>query len=53
MITALIATASLAIGGVGGFVIGIRQMPRMLARMSTEQIDTLADKVGELRHDTD
>lgn len=53
MITALVAAASLAAGGALGFVIGIRQMPRMLARMSTEQIDTLADKVGELRHDTD
>jgi uncharacterized protein YneF (UPF0154 family) len=39
-------TAGVAIG----FVIGTRQMPRMLARMSPADVDELADRVRELRN---
>jgi uncharacterized protein YneF (UPF0154 family) len=33
-----------------GFVIGCRQLDRMIARMSPDQVDALADRVWELNH---
>jgi uncharacterized protein YneF (UPF0154 family) len=41
---------ALIAGAASGFVIGTRQMPRMLARMSPADVDELADRVRELRN---
>jgi hypothetical protein len=42
--------ALVAIMGVAcGYVIGCRQMPRMLARMTPDQIDELGAKVAKMK----
>lgn len=43
---------ALAVGGAAGFVIASRQLAHTLARMSDAQMDTLADRVRELKHGT-
>lgn len=51
----LLLVAALVLFGIGaacGFVIGSRQLPRMLAKMDESQVDELADKVRELRRGT-
>ncbi len=49
LLIVLTFVALLALGGVAGFVIASRQLAHTLARMSDAQLDTLADKVRELR----
>jgi membrane protein DedA with SNARE-associated domain len=39
-------------GAACGFVIGSRLLPHTLARMSDAQLDSLADKVREIRDGT-
>lgn len=55
MIVFVVIVAALVLFGIGaacGFVIGTRQMPRMLAQMNESQVDALADKVREFRDGT-
>jgi hypothetical protein len=40
-------------GLVCGFVIGCRQLDRMIAKMSPDQVDALADKVWRRTHGAD
>lgn len=47
LIDVLIAVVGLA----SGFVIGTRQTPRMIARMTPEEVDALGARVERLKHD--
>lgn len=44
------ALVGVLIGAASGFVIASRLLPHTLARMSDAQLDSLADRVRELRH---
>lgn len=46
---ALWLVLAVAGGALPGFVLGCRQMDRMIARMSPEQVDALGDRVAELK----
>lgn len=46
---ALWLVLAVAAGLVIGYVLGCRQMDRMLARMSPERVDDLADRVAKLK----
>lgn len=46
----LLPAVALLLGVTVGFVIASRQLPHTLSRMSDDQLDTLADKVRELKH---
>lgn len=46
------ALVLLGIGAACGFVIGTRQMARMIARMNESELDTLADRVRGYRDGT-
>lgn len=45
----LLCAAFLIMGLVCGYVIGCRQMPRMIARMSPEQVDKLGAEVAKVK----
>lgn len=46
----ILPLVALIVGVASGFVLGIRQTARMIARMDTAQLDELADRVWEARH---
>lgn len=46
----LLPAVALLLGATAGFVIASRLLPHTLSRMSDDQLDTLADKVRELKH---
>jgi hypothetical protein len=48
-VIALWLVLAVAAGGVSGFVLGCRQVHRMIARMSPEQVDRLGDRVAKLK----
>ena len=39
-------------GGVSGFLLGVRQLPRMISKMSEAELDDLATRVERLRYGT-
>lgn len=45
----LLPAVALLLGAAVGFVIASRLVPHTLSRMSDDQLDTLADKVRELK----
>jgi hypothetical protein len=49
VITVLVGLLGIAGGAVSGYVLGCRQMPRMIARMSPEQVDQLGSKVAKVK----
>lgn len=49
----ILPLVTLAVGVASGFVLGTRQIARMIARMSESQVDALAEQVRRHRGGTD